>query len=234
MSEFRNRSIGLLLAAVCGVGLACQEELPVEEAPPLDTGWVDPEGASPWHCDDGLDNDLDGAIDCDDSDCAASPYCNENVDDGNCADGEDNDEDGDVDCEDSDCEDSEDCTEAGDEDAVEEECSDGEDNDEDGYVDCEDDDCASSEDCVEEKEQCDDDELEIDILGDSSPSVGDEWTVWLRCDGVTLIGTLVLRVDPPALAEIDQNQVTFRMSGSAEMTVQVGGYRASMDFTVSE
>ena len=52
------------------------------------------------HCDDGLDNDGDGDIDCDDSDCSGDPACMEM---GHCDDGLDNDGDGDTDCDDSDC-----------------------------------------------------------------------------------------------------------------------------------
>ena len=48
-------------------------------------------------CGDGEDNDLDGDVDCEDSDCAEE--CIEI-----CDDVEDNDLDGDVDCDDSDCE----------------------------------------------------------------------------------------------------------------------------------
>jgi hypothetical protein len=82
--------------------------------------------------------------------------------------------------------------------------------------------------------ECDEADLEIDPLGPSSPTVGDEWTVWLRCDGTTLTGTMVLQVDPPEFATIDTNVVTFLVAGTAEMTVQVGAYRASMDVTVTE
>ena len=82
--------------------------------------------------------------------------------------------------------------------------------------------------------QCGDEDLVIDPLGPSSPVVGDEWTVWLRCDGTTLTGTMVLQVDPPEFASIDTNIVTFLMAGTAEMTVTVGAYRASMDVTVTE
>lgn len=32
-------------------------------------------GGCPEHCDDGMDNDLDGDVDCDDSDCSGSPFC---------------------------------------------------------------------------------------------------------------------------------------------------------------
>ena len=82
--------------------------------------------------------------------------------------------------------------------------------------------------------ECDEADLEIDPLGPSDPTVGAEWTVWLRCDGTTLTGTMVLQVDPPEFATIDTNLVTFLMAGTAEMTVQVGAYRASMDVTVTD
>ncbi len=50
------------------------------------------EGTTKEHCEDGLDNDLDGDIDYDDSDCI-----------GNCIDTIDNDGNGDIDCADPDC-----------------------------------------------------------------------------------------------------------------------------------
>jgi len=56
---------------------------------------------SPEDCGDGIDNDIDGKVDCDDSDCFGDPtYCTTET---NCTDDEDNDADGDVDCDDSDC-----------------------------------------------------------------------------------------------------------------------------------
>ncbi len=59
-------------------------------------------------CDDGEDNDCDGATDCDDADCAADPACvcipTENPEE-SCSDGIDNDCDGDTDCDDTDCDD---------------------------------------------------------------------------------------------------------------------------------
>ncbi len=74
--------------------------------------------------------------------------------------------------------------------------------------------------------------LEIDPLGPSPPRVGDTWTVWLRCDGATLMGWTVLRFDPTDFADVDGNEATFRYAGDARMTIQVGTYRESMDVTV--
>lgn len=53
-------------------------------------------------CADGIDNDGDGLIDCQDPDCEANEACIDEV----CNDGIDNDGDGLTDCEDSEC----DCT----------------------------------------------------------------------------------------------------------------------------
>jgi hypothetical protein len=56
-------------------------------------------------CDNGLDDDCDGDIDCDDSDCAEDPACDqcEPTGDERCDSGLDDDCDGDIDCDDSDC-----------------------------------------------------------------------------------------------------------------------------------
>ena len=55
-------------------------------------------------CTDGVDNDEDGEIDCNDADCEGTADCVED-----CTDGVDNDADGDVDCDDTDCTDITDC-----------------------------------------------------------------------------------------------------------------------------
>ena len=76
--------------------------------------------------------------------------------------------------------------------------------------------------------------VELDIIGPEEPRVGDEWTVWLRCDGATLAGAMRLYFDPPDFAAVDVNVVTFIQAGTATMTMQVGSYSASTDVTVSE
>lgn len=62
------------------------------------------------------DEDLDGAADCDDPECAQDPQCFENDQAGQCADGQDSDTDGGADCDDpdGDCLFSADCQTAGD------------------------------------------------------------------------------------------------------------------------
>jgi hypothetical protein len=62
-------------------------------------------------CDDGVDNDCDDLIDCDDPDCADAPNCSTCIPSQEaCDDGVDNDCDGATDCADSDCMDVPDCT----------------------------------------------------------------------------------------------------------------------------
>lgn len=66
-----------------------------------DGGTTDPDTGGTGtqeNCINGKDDDGDGKIDCEDSDCSTSPACVED-----CDDEKDNDGDGDVDCEDSDC-----------------------------------------------------------------------------------------------------------------------------------
>ncbi len=81
-------------------------------------------------CNDGIDNDDDGAVDCDDIDCDTA--CNQEHD---CRNGIDDDGDGAIDCADGDCNST--CT-------YESRCGDGIDDDGNGLVDCEDPDCAFS------------------------------------------------------------------------------------------
>lgn len=87
-------------------------------------------------CSDGIDNDLDGLLDCADSDCAADVACTGPVPEV-CDDNIDNDADGLFDCGDPDCSGTADCQLP-----PAEVCTDGLDNDLDGWIDCSDSDCA--------------------------------------------------------------------------------------------
>ena len=95
-------------------------------------------------CVGGEDEDGDGAIDCDDADCADALECAPAETEGDCADGIDNDEDGATDCADSDCAADPACDDPP---LAETDCVDGVDNDEDGATDCEDDDCIDAPEC---------------------------------------------------------------------------------------
>ncbi|MBT3182070.1 MAG: hypothetical protein HN337_06140 [Deltaproteobacteria bacterium] len=93
-------------------------------------------------CDNGLDDEGDGLIDCEDPDCKMmAPNCMESK---NCNDEIDNDLNGYTDCDDAACEYSMDCMYS----AGETECEDGIDNDMDGDIDCADEDCAHTEKCA--------------------------------------------------------------------------------------
>lgn len=113
-------------AAVCGDGTCDANEDSCNCA--ADCGAAP---GSETSCNDGVDNDCDGATDCDDSDClgdAACPSCG----DGACDAGEDS------------CNCASDCGVAP---STETSCSDGSDNDCDGAIDCLDSDCTGDAAC---------------------------------------------------------------------------------------
>lgn len=146
----------------------------LEGAYPAEANFVGGSSVSE-HCGDGVDNDGDGWVDCEDPDCATdTTYCWPDWED-NCWDGWDNDGDGWVDCEDPDCDEEcweeweFDCWDGWDNDGdglidcddpdcyeecewIEFDCSDGRDNDGDGWVDCADPDCERSEECFGERD----------------------------------------------------------------------------------
>ncbi len=96
------------------------------------------------NCSDGVDNDLNGAIDCADSVCQGTPSCPEI-----CDDGADNDGDTQIDCDDPDCAAFPACL------PPPEICDDGADNDGDTLVDCDDPDCTGDPACaIPPQHQC--------------------------------------------------------------------------------
>ena len=99
------------------------------------------------------------------------------------------------------------------------------DDDDDGHTD-------SSEPDPDDGETLDCAELELDIIGPTPPAVGDSWTLWLRCDGATMTGTMVLRFEPPEIASVESNTATFLTSGEALMRFQVGNRRVEETITV--
>ena len=108
-------------------------------------GRVDPmydRDLTPEICNDGIDNDGDGFIDCADANCLGTPECSlqsESI----CDDSIDNDSDGLIDCADPDCAGIGLCGPEG----LASTCSDGIDNDGDGLIDCADPGCAKNRAC---------------------------------------------------------------------------------------
>ena len=122
-------------------------------------------------CTDGLDDDLDGLIDCLDADCGLQPVCQPESD---CGDSLDNDSDGDTDCSDSDCAVAALCQ-------PESACDDEVDNDEDGATDCDDSDCSSFPDCLPPSPEICDDGLDNDEDGDTDCDDIDDCAVFPAC-----------------------------------------------------
>jgi prepilin-type N-terminal cleavage/methylation domain-containing protein len=118
-------------------------------------------------CADGLDNDCDGQIDCNDSECSAASSCVSICGDGSCNAGE-----GPCNC-------STDCGAAP---VTEANCEDSEDNDCDGDVDCDDSDCNGDEACVAACD-CDGDYADNFETGNYDNSTGSlDWsaTPWIE------------------------------------------------------
>lgn len=89
-------------------------------------------------------------------------------------------------------------------------------------------------DAVRVEVACAEEEIVLDIMGPTEPVVGDTWTVWMRCDGTTMLGATILQFDPPDFASIQDNNATFLKVGAATMTMQVGRYSESLDVTVGK
>lgn len=87
-------------------------------------------------CDNGIDDDQDGFVDCNDPDCDGIAGCSETVRETVCDDGIDNDGDGAIDCDDPNCVNTVACRFR-----TETDCEDGQDNDQDGLTDCDDPSC---------------------------------------------------------------------------------------------
>lgn len=75
--------------------------------------------------------------------------------------------------------------------------------------------------------------VEIVHDGDGPPLVGDSWHIWLHCDGALLVGPMVLQIEPPELANIDENVATFVQTGSGTLHAQVGTFQQDMDVTIA-
>jgi cysteine-rich repeat protein len=130
----RRRAVIAAALIACAAAAACEdpEDLPCCE------GEV---------CDNGVDDDGDTYVDCDDPECAELSECLPG--DELCGNGDDDDRDGLADCDDPDCEGHASC-------AAPELCDNGLDEDLDGFVDCDDADCAGDPACPGVAEICDD------------------------------------------------------------------------------
>jgi len=118
-------------------------------------------------CDNGIDDDSDGLVDCDDADCGSAPNCLIPPTETDCANNFDDDVDGLVDCDDPDCLIDPSCIGP----ATENDCSNGIDDDSDGLIDCQDADCFLDPSCVGGPEDCDngiDDDSDGDVDCDDS------------------------------------------------------------------
>lgn len=114
-----------------------------------DSDSADSEALTEWDCDDLIDNDGDGDVDCADAECAALPECEPPLQE-ICDNGVDDDRDEDVDCRDSDCRDAPECQ------PTPEVCDNGVDDDLDGATDCDDADCEAAPECAPPPEEvCD-------------------------------------------------------------------------------
>jgi hypothetical protein len=111
-------------------------------------------------CADKVDNDGDGATDCQDTDCAADLACTPTVETA-CGNQIDDDKDGKVDCADTDCVSAPACASP----TTELICNDKVDNDKDGTTDCADSDCAKDLACAPALETICDDGLDNDSDG---------------------------------------------------------------------
>jgi hypothetical protein len=69
-------------------------------------------------------------------------------------------------------------------------------------------------------------ETSLFVDGPEAPSVGDSWSVLIKCldDGAVLVGPMTVRVTPPDAARIEESTLTFLKAGEVKVRVQVGSY----------
>ena len=156
---------------------------------------------NPEICDNGIDDDGDGLIDCADPDCSTDPGCTSPTTE-ICDNNIDDDGDGAVDCADSDCPACVTCTDGvqnGAETGVDcggpdcapcqtpEICNDGIDNDGDGAIDCLDSDCPDCMECEEETVDQNDFENSLGIWIDGGADAERWWDPAYANSGITMI-----------------------------------------------
>ncbi|MSP55532.1 MAG: hypothetical protein EXR69_08015 [Myxococcales bacterium] len=91
---------------------------------------------------------------------------------------------------------------------------------------------------IDEPDDTDDDFTcetpEIHVNGNDPPVVGDYWEVLLWCDDTLLMGAMHMSIVPPDMATIEDYTMTFNLSGTGALSVQVGTIKATRDVVVSE
>ncbi|MFO0795797.1 MAG: Ig-like domain-containing protein, partial [Candidatus Brocadiaceae bacterium] len=176
-------------------------------------------------CGNGIDDDGDGLIDCDDPDCF-SQNCQEI-----CDDGLDNDGDGFVDCADTDCEP---CREI---------CNNGLDDDRDGLVDCDDPDCTVICNCKPEQvtvkpirlklRKKASDELTITVRGENDcPVVGQKVITKISKAGTSRITVVPVDTVTDNNGESKFTVTALKKTGSARIFFKIGGLRISIPVKV--
>lgn len=73
---------------------------------------------------------------------------------------------------------------------------------------------------------------EIDQDGEDPPKVGDVWTIFLKCDGTTMLGSSVIALEPATAATHNDNVLTWAEVGPATISLQTGRFKATRDVTV--
>ncbi len=85
---------------------------------------------------------------------------------------------------------------------------------------------------TEEEDDCE--TLEIHVDGQDPPSVGDTWTMLLKCDGAVLYGAMRVIWTPNDIATVDENVSVFQYAGDATLLLQAGSRRQTREVTILE
>lgn len=194
---------------------------PADGAVPADgalavDGALTPDGAIPPEvCNNQLDDDANGLIDCDDPACASIPICRREI----CDNWIDDNGDGLVDCEDPTCFGTLPCLTPG-----EEICNNGIDDNDNGLVDCQDDDCRDAPICRPTdagQELCDNG---IDDDGNGAIDCADPACVALpACLGTTCAADVDFGLLPPHGASVSRSMSTLGTTTSFHTCAAPGG-----------
>ena len=87
---------------------------------------------------------------------------------------------------------------------------------------------AHHEDAADSAQECD---YGMRFEGPDPPHVGDQWELWMTCDGSDT-GVMLLIIYPGELGTWDGRVITFLQAGSGKIRLQTGVHRATMDVTI--